>query len=164
MPDYCSADVFTGRHISSYNMAQFECLSTCIQCSHCTLGPCTGLKFRPRPGLQIWFEAQARPGPQQLCRPGPGPARKLNYEARARHARSRSRPGPQHNCHIWGPGPARARGLRAGPLARPHTTKQQHDYCIRILMGLLRGYVHNHILFQCLCEVMDNYRALYNYA
>ena len=23
MPDYCSADVFTGRHISSYNMVQF---------------------------------------------------------------------------------------------------------------------------------------------
>ena len=34
MPDYCSADVFTGRHISSYNMVQFECLSTCVQCSH----------------------------------------------------------------------------------------------------------------------------------
>ena len=36
MPDYCSADVFTGRHISSYNMVQFECLSTCVQCSHCS--------------------------------------------------------------------------------------------------------------------------------
>ena len=36
MPDYCSADVFTGRHISSYNMVLFESLSTCIQCSHCT--------------------------------------------------------------------------------------------------------------------------------
>ena len=36
MPDYCSADVFTGRHISSYNMVQFECLSTCVQCSHST--------------------------------------------------------------------------------------------------------------------------------
>ena len=36
MPDNCSADVFTGRHISSYNMVQFECLSTCVQCSHCS--------------------------------------------------------------------------------------------------------------------------------
>ena len=36
MPDYCSADVFTGRHISSYNMVQFECLSTCVQCNHST--------------------------------------------------------------------------------------------------------------------------------
>ena len=36
MPDYCSADVFTSRHISSYNMVQFECLSTCVQCSHST--------------------------------------------------------------------------------------------------------------------------------
>ena len=25
VPDYCSVDVFTGRHISSYNMVQFEC-------------------------------------------------------------------------------------------------------------------------------------------
>ena len=51
------------------------------------------------------------PGPQQLCRPGPGPARKLNYEAR---------PGPQKLCpgparpakqfRISGPGPARAAG------------------------------------------------------
>ena len=36
MPDYCSADVFTGRLISSYNMVQFECLSTFVQCNHCT--------------------------------------------------------------------------------------------------------------------------------
>ena len=36
LPDYCSADVFTGRHISSYNMVQFECLITCVQCSHCS--------------------------------------------------------------------------------------------------------------------------------
>ena len=28
--------VFTGRHISSYNMVQFEYLSTCVQCSHCS--------------------------------------------------------------------------------------------------------------------------------
>ena len=28
--------VFTGRHISSYNMVQFKCLSTCAQCSHCS--------------------------------------------------------------------------------------------------------------------------------
>ena len=27
------------------------------------LWPCTGLKSRPRPGPQIWIEAQARPGP-----------------------------------------------------------------------------------------------------
>ena len=36
MPDYCSADVFTGRHISSYSMVPFECVSTCVQCSHST--------------------------------------------------------------------------------------------------------------------------------
>ncbi len=36
IPNYCSADVFTGRLISSYNMVQFECLSTFVQCNHCT--------------------------------------------------------------------------------------------------------------------------------
>ena len=36
MPDYCSADVFMGRHISSYNMVQFECTYTSVQCSHCS--------------------------------------------------------------------------------------------------------------------------------
>ena len=88
-----------------------------------TLGPCTGLKLRPRPGPQIWFEALARPGPATVVRTRPanwimrpGPAHKKYVQ---------DRPGPQHNGHIWGPGPARARGFLAGPLARPHsyTTK-----------------------------------------
>ena len=36
---------------------------------------CTGLKSRPRPGPQILFEAEARPGPAAVVktRPGPGP-------------------------------------------------------------------------------------------
>ena len=85
----------------------------------CALGPCTGLKSRPRPGPQTWFEAQARPGPgpQQLC--WPGPARKLNYEARARPGPQQLCPGPARpakQSHIWGPcsspqAPGRAIGL-----------------------------------------------------
>ena len=49
------------------------------------LGPCTGLKSRPRPGPEIWFEAQAR---------------KLNYETQARPGRNnfdQARPGPQND-------------------------------------------------------------------
>ncbi len=64
------------------------------------VGPCTGLKFRPRPGPQIWFEAQAR---------------KLNYEARP----AQLCPGPVRNTIVI----FETQGLRAGPLTRPHTTK-----------------------------------------
>ena len=55
MPDYCSADVFTGRHISSYNMVQFECLTTCVQCSHCS---CITLRHVVMPPIargQAWL-------------------------------------------------------------------------------------------------------------
>ena len=62
--------------------------------------PCTGLKFRPRPGPQILFEAQAR---------------KLNYEGRP----AKLCPGPVRNTIVI----FETQGLRAGPLTRPHTTK-----------------------------------------
>ena len=57
---------------------------------------CTGLKSRPRPGPQIWFEAQARPGPAAVVktRPGPGPQIELWGPGPARPATSMSRPGP----------------------------------------------------------------------
>ena len=121
------------------------------------LGPYTGLKYRPRPGPARKYDLRPRPGPgpQQLCRPGPGPARKLNYEAGARPGPQQLCPGPARPAtqfHIWGP--ARARGPRAGPLARPHRPKkQQYYYCVHIPMWLLSCYVHNHMYFQCLGEV-----------
>ena len=99
---------------------------------------CTGLKSRPRPGPEIWFEAQARPGPAAvvMTRPGPGPQIELWGPGPARPATSMSRPGPQNNliCEA----PARARGPRAGLFARSHRhTKQQLFYCVHILMGVV---------------------------
>ena len=126
------------------------------------IGPYTGLKSRPRPGPQTWFEAQAQPGPAAVVQTWPGPARKLNYEARARPGPQQLCPGPARPAkqfHIWGPGPAGAHGPRAGPLARPHRpTKQQNYYCVHILMWLLSCYVHNHmysISNVCLKASMD---------
>ena len=93
--------------------------------------------------------ARARPA-NWIMRPGPGPARKKYVQAR---------PGPQHNCHSWGPGPAQARGLRAGPLARPHRSSYTTKTAILLLCThsnvtwLLSCYVDNHMHFQCLCEV-----------
>ena len=130
----------------------------CVTHCTCVLVSCTGLKSRPRPGPQIWFEAQARPGPATAVktRPGPGPARKLNYEARARSGPQQVCPGPARPAkqfNMWGPDPARARGPRAGLLARLHRhTKQQFYYCVHIIMWLLSCCVRNHMHFQCLCE------------
>ena len=59
-----------------------------------TLGPCTDLISRPRPGPQIWFDAKARPGPVAVLQTGPGPSAKWFM---------RPGPGPQNVC----PGPAR---------------------------------------------------------
>ena len=119
---------------------------------YCVLVSCTGLKSRPRPGPQIWFEAQARPGPAAFVK-----TRKLNYEARARPGPQQVCPGPARPAkqfNMWGPGPAQARGPRAGLLARSHRhTKQQFYYFVHILMRLLSCYVRNHMHFQCLCEV-----------
>ena len=69
---------------------------TKIENSVYVLGPCTGLKSRPRPGPARKHDLRPRPGPgpQQFCRPGPDPARKFNYKSRARPATSMSRPGP----------------------------------------------------------------------
>ena len=64
MPDYCSADVFTGRHISSYNMVQFECLSTCVQCSHCS---CITLWHVVMPPIARGQTGYANPCRCQLC-------------------------------------------------------------------------------------------------
>ena len=68
---------------------------TIIQVYAPTVGPCTGLKSRPRPGPQTWFEAQARSScaDPARARPAnwimrPGPARKNYVQAR---------PGPQNN-------------------------------------------------------------------
>ena len=55
MPDYCSADVFTGRHISSYTMVQFECLSTCVQCSHSTCVMLLHVVMPPIARGQTWL-------------------------------------------------------------------------------------------------------------
>ena len=112
------------------------------------LGPCTGLKFRPRPGPQIWFEAQARPGPAAVVQTRPA-----NWIMRPGPQKVCT--GPQHNCYIWGP--ARARGLRAGPLARPHIYTTKTGILLLCthsnVTGLLSWYVHKHMHFQCLCEV-----------
>ena len=42
--------------------------------TYCALGPCTGLKSRPRPARKHDLRSRPGPGPQQLCRPGPGRA------------------------------------------------------------------------------------------
>ena len=79
----------------------------------CTVGPCTGLKSRPRPGPQTWFEAPTRArsscadlararSANWIMRPGPGPARNNYVQAR-----------PAKQFHIWGP--ARGPRARAGP-------------------------------------------------
>ena len=113
------------------------------------VGPCTGLKSRPRPARKYDLRPRPGPGPQQLCRPSPDTARKLNYKARARPGPQQVCPGPArpaNQFHIWGPGPARARGPRAGPLARPHRpTKLELYYCVHILMWLISCYVYNHM-------------------
>ena len=130
-------------------------------CDIMCIGPCMGLKSRPRPGPQIWFEAQARSGPVAVVQTGPGPARKINYEARAwpgqqKIYQARPRIPARKTISYLSPDPARARGPRAGPLARSHIimpTKQQYYYCVHIIMWLLSCYIHNHMHFQCLYDV-----------
>ena len=76
---------------------------------------------------------------QQLCRLGMGPARKLNYEARARPAKSMSRPGPARNTIVIFEAQARPEPAGSGPGHWPDhiviPQKQQYYYCARILMS-----------------------------
>ena len=115
-----------------------------IMCNRALHGP--EIYAQARPANMIWGPgpawarsscadlARARPA-NWIMRPGPGPARNNYVQAR---------PGPQNNFIFEAQ--ARARGPRAGPLARPHRpTKQQNYYCVHILMWLLSCYVHNHM-------------------
>ena len=63
IPNYCSADVFTGRLISSYNMVRFECLSTFVQCNHCTCIMTCG----DAPQLHVERPGYTNPCRWQLC-------------------------------------------------------------------------------------------------
>ena len=133
-------------HIEVMGLGNIIALRLLAERRH-VLGPCTGLKFRPRPGPQIWFEAQARPGHAAVgqTRPWPGPQTELWGPGPARPAKSitQTRPSPQHNCHIWGPGPARARGHRAGPMADHIPQKQQYYYCTHCIRFSL--YTHSNV-------------------
>ena len=50
-----------------------------IHCDACTLVPCAGLEFDPKPGPQLAVRVQARPRPAIIfqARPGPGPQTRI---------------------------------------------------------------------------------------
>ena len=124
-----------------------------------TLGPCTGLKFRPRPGPQIAFEAQARPGPAAVVQTRAWPANLI----------MRPGPGPQQVC----PGPARpaTQLLYLRPRPEPAGSgpghwpdhivipqKQQYYYCVRILISrdcLVVMFTNTCIFNVCVKSSMD---------